>query len=81
MRILLLIAIGLMIYMIIKRFLDARGGVNRRSDTISSDSTGLVKCDYCGIHVVENEALQPDQNTAAYYCCVEHQTLDIKKHG
>ncbi len=81
MRILLLIAIGLMIYIIIKRFLDARAGANQRPDAISSDSTGLVKCDYCGIHVVENEAIQSDRDTVVYYCCVEHETLDIKKHG
>lgn len=81
MRILLLIAIGFMAYIIIKQLLDGRLAKRKHEDEATAESVDLVKCGYCGIHVVASEAIESGEDRAAYYCSVEHQTLDMGKHG
>lgn len=68
MRILVLIAIGLLLYVIIGRLL--RGS---RPTPPKAITEKMVKCKHCGLHVLEQEAIQKGQN---HYCSVEHLEAD-----
>ena len=74
MRILLLIAIGLMVYMIINRLLNAKSD-RHSTDNIAGD---LVACAHCGTHVLQQDAIPSENDNDRYYCCVEHQRLKTK---
>ncbi|OUR71380.1 hypothetical protein A9Q78_10010 [Methylophaga sp. 41_12_T18] len=63
MRILILIAIGLLLYIII-------GNLFRKKKSLSIlASEKMVKCRQCGVHVTEKEAVQSGTN---YFCSHEH---------
>jgi len=64
MRILVLIAIGLLLYVIIGNLLRK----NRAESTVSK-SEEMVRCSHCGLHIPEQEALKSDNK---YYCSKEH---------
>ena len=68
MRILVLIAIGLLLYVII-------GNLLRRSKPSSSNTIAekMVKCKHCGLHILEQEAIRKGNN---YYCTAEHLEAD-----
>lgn len=68
MRILVLIAIGLLLYVII-------GNLLRRSRPSASNATTekMVKCKQCGLHIVEKEAIREGDH---YYCSREHLEAD-----
>lgn len=71
MRILVLIVIGLLLYMII-------GGLFRKkySSKSRSDLGEMVRCKHCGLHVLQQEAIQSDND---YYCSQEH--LEINRQN
>tara|TARA_R110001606_G_scaffold361754_7_gene515185 strand:+ start:81815 stop:82036 length:222 start_codon:yes stop_codon:yes gene_type:complete len=72
MRILVLIAIGLLLYVIIGNMLRR----SRRSTPSSSSNTTtekMVKCKQCGLHILEQEAIRNGEN---YYCSHEHLEAD-----
>jgi uncharacterized protein len=73
MRILILLAIGLMLYIIISRFMN----VSRPQDNGSENdlTTELVKCQYCGVHILMEEAVQSTDDLANYYC-TKHKDMD-----
>ena len=64
MRILVLIAIGLLLYVII-------GNLIRKNRSSSSERvTGkMVRCHHCGLHVLEQEAFKSGND---YYCSKSH---------
>lgn len=65
MRILILLAIGLLLYIII-------GNLIRKSKTPPSAAVGserMVRCEHCGLHIVEKEALEDNRQ---YFCSSEH---------
>lgn len=65
MRILVLLAIGLLLYIIISSLL-------RKSRNLSPSSTTserMVRCEHCGLHIVEKEALEDKQQ---YFCSNQH---------
>jgi uncharacterized protein len=65
MRILVLLAIGLLLYIII-------GNLLRKSRKVPSTSTSserMVRCEHCGLHIVEKEALQDNRQ---YFCSTDH---------
>ena len=64
MRILVLIAIGLLLYVII-------GNLLRKNRPSSSKplSEKMVQCQHCGLHVLEQEAIQDGGD---YYCSQDH---------
>lgn len=68
MRILVLIAIGLLLYVII-------GNLWRRSRPSSPKTITekMVKCKQCGIHILEQEAIREGNH---YYCSREHLEAD-----
>lgn len=70
MRILILIAIGLLLYVII-------GNLWRRSRSQPSPPKAatekMVKCKQCGLHILEQEAIRQADN---YYCSHEHLEAD-----
>lgn len=68
MRILLLIAIGLLLYVIV-------GNLLRRSKTSTPKTTSekMVKCKQCGLHIIEQEAIKEN---AHFYCSREHLEAD-----
>ena len=68
MRILVLIAIALLLYVIIS-------GLIRRSrpPQIQSDSETMVQCHHCSLHILEQEAIRKGDN---YYCSAEHRDID-----
>jgi len=68
MRILVLIAIGLLLYVIIGNILR-----KNRSVTPKTISEKMVQCQHCGLHILEQEAIQDDKN---YYCSQEHLEAD-----
>jgi len=71
MRILILIAIGLLIYVIIGNLLRK----SRRS-ALPPVMGEMVRCDHCGLHILETEALK---KAGQYYCCQEHLEHDVNK--
>jgi uncharacterized protein len=68
MRILVLIAIGLLLYMIIGRLWRSS---RPSSPKIASEK--MVKCKQCGLHILEQEALRQGD---AFYCSHEHLEAD-----
>jgi len=68
MRILVLIAIGLLLYVIIGNLLRK----TRRSPP-KPTTEKMVQCQHCGLHVLEQEAIQEGK---AYYCSQEHLEAD-----
>jgi len=69
MRILILIAIGLLLYVII-------GSLLRRNKPTNVDKiTGkMVQCKHCKLHILEDEALRAGSD---FFCSKEH--LDSQK--
>jgi uncharacterized protein len=66
MRVLILIAIGLLLYIIISNLLrKARLESNKTTHTEK-----MVKCAQCGLHVPQHEAIQQGEN---YFCSQQHQ--------
>lgn len=63
MRILVLIAIGLLLYVIIGNLLRK----NRRQAPLISEK--MVQCEHCKLHILEQEALKSGEQ---YYCSQEH---------
>jgi len=68
MRILVLIAIGLLLYIIIGRLWRSS-----RPSSASSITEKMVKCKHCGLHILEQEAIRNGDN---YYCSHEHLEAD-----
>ena len=68
MRILLLIAIGLLLYVIISKLIR-----QTRPPQIQSDSETMVQCHHCSLHILEQEAIRKGDN---YYCSAEHRDLE-----
>jgi uncharacterized protein len=70
MRILVLIAIALLLYVVIGSFLR-----KQKQQQIASESLAekMVKCHYCGLHVLEQEAVQTADK---YYCSTSHLEAD-----
>ena len=64
MRILVLIAIGLLLYVII-------GGLIRknRPSRPKQISEKMVQCHHCGLHILEQEAIQDGPD---FFCSQEH---------
>jgi len=65
MRILVLLAIGLLLYIIISSLL-------RKSRNLSPSSTTserMVRCEHCGLHIVEKEALEDNHQ---HFCSNQH---------
>ena len=65
MRILVLIAIGLLLYVIISNLLRK----NRPGPPPKSITEKMVKCEHCGLHILEQEAIQSNNH---FYCSQEH---------
>jgi len=68
MRILVLIAIGLLLYVII-------GNLLRRSrpQVPKASAEKMVQCQHCQLHILEQEAIHRSGN---YYCSQEHLDAD-----
>lgn len=66
MRILILLAIGLLLYIIITNLLRNSRSESRKP---SANSERMVRCEHCGLHIVENEALEDNHQ---YFCSNEH---------
>jgi len=65
MRILVLIAIGLLLYIIV-------GNMLRKKKRLSSSDPGaerMVRCRHCGLHLSEKEAISSGKQ---YYCSQSH---------
>lgn len=72
MRILVLIAIGLLLYVIIGNFLRN----NKSSSNKKTITEKMVRCEHCGLHVIEQEAIAANNK---YYCSEEHQKAERNK--
>jgi uncharacterized protein len=72
MRILFLIAAIVLVFMIVRTLLRRPRG-DRNPGKHPLPSGNMVRCDYCGLHVPENEALLSDGRR---YCSQEHRRLD-----
>ncbi|MBT3504170.1 MAG: hypothetical protein HN475_00070 [Piscirickettsiaceae bacterium] len=70
MRILVLIAIGLLLYMIIGSFLRKQ---KRQQLESESPAEKMVSCQHCGLHILEQEAVQAANK---FYCSASHLEAD-----
>lgn len=64
MRILVLIAIGLLLYVIIGQLFR-----KKQSSKSISDLGEMVRCEHCGLHIVKEESIREKDN---YFCCQSH---------
>ncbi len=71
MRILILIAIGLLLYIIIGNILRK----NKLSSLEDTDPEKMVSCKHCGLHILEQEALKSGQS---FYCSQSHLEADTQ---
>ena len=71
MRILILIAIGLLLYIIIGNILRK----NKLSSPKEPDSEKMVSCKHCGLHILEQEAVKSGQR---FYCSQGHLEADTQ---
>jgi uncharacterized protein len=65
MRILILIAIGLLLYVVISNLLRKI----RQEESPQLNAEKMVKCAHCGLHILENEAIKSGQQ---YFCSQQH---------
>lgn len=65
MRILVLLAIGLLLYIIISNLLRK----SRTPPPSATTSERMVRCEHCGLHIVEKEALEDNRQ---FFCSSEH---------
>lgn len=65
MRILILIVIGLLLYVIIGNLIRKKKKLPRST----SDLGEMVRCQHCGLHILEQEAIREGGN---YFCSQEH---------
>ena len=65
MQILVLLAIGLLLYIIIDRLWQQA----KNAPPPPKKMEKMVRCEHCGLHVPEQEAIQYHQQ---YFCSVEH---------
>lgn len=65
MRILVLLAIALLLYIIISNLLRKNSNTINRADKTEK----MVKCELCGLHVVERESFHEGGH---YFCCNDH---------
>ena len=72
MRILVLLAIGLLLYIIISNLIRN----SRRERLNAVDSERMVRCEHCGLHIVEKEALRDERH---YFCSPAH--LEAHRHS
>ncbi len=71
MRILVLIAIGLLLYVII-------GNLIRKNKSISKSQAEfgkMVRCKHCDLHILEQEAVRSGSD---YFCSQQHLEADLK---
>ncbi|WP_438971815.1 PP0621 family protein [Methylophaga sp.] len=65
MRILVLLAIGLLLYIIISNLLRK----SRKPSLSSTTSERMVRCEQCGLHIIEKEALEDNRQ---FFCSRDH---------
>ena len=70
MRILVLIAIGLLLYIIVSKLI-RQTRIGGESPPIESEN--MVQCHYCQLHILEQEAVRSGEN---YYCSQEHAEIE-----
>ena len=70
MRILILIAIGLLLYVIVSNLLF------RNKTLLTMETIKMVKCHHCGIHVPKNESV----HLGEYYCSQTHHDEHHKEN-
>jgi len=68
MRILILIAIGLLLYIIINNLLG-----KKQSEKSTPITEQMVKCEHCGLHILQHEAIEKEHH---FYCSQEHVEAD-----
>ena len=64
MRILILIAIGLLLYIIITTLLR-----KAKAEDEQARMEKIVRCEQCGLHISEHEAIQQNHH---YFCSTQH---------
>jgi uncharacterized protein len=70
MRILILIAIALLLYLVIASFLRKQ---KRQQSELDSPAEKMVTCQHCGLHILEEEAVQAANK---FYCSASHLEAD-----
>lgn len=63
-RLLLLIAIVVVIYLLVRAF---RKNAPRQDKPVVDD---MVRCVHCGVHLPKGESVQAD---GQFFCCAEHR--------
>lgn len=74
-RFFLLLAVGLLITLLYRRFRAYKGQAKLRNKHAITQN--IVRCDYCGLHVPEHENVNDEGRN---YCCLKHKALDQTRH-
>ena len=70
MRILLLLALGLLLYLVFVNLFR-----RKPSTDLPAKAEIMVRCEHCGLHLPEHEAISQDKH---YFCSTEHLELTRK---
>lgn len=77
MRVLVLLAIGLLLYVIISKALKRQAPQRPQA---GKDINTLVPCAQCGINILLREAIASTNSVKVqYYCCVAHREVSSKQ--
>lgn len=68
-RLLLLIAIAVVVYLLIKSY---RKNVPRQDKSVAED---MVRCVHCGVHLPKGEGILAGGD---FFCCAEHRDAHSK---
>ena len=67
-RLLLLSAIAVVVYLLIKSYRkNDRNNESRQDETVAED---MVRCAHCGVHLPKGESIQADGH---FFCGVDHR--------
>lgn len=74
MRILVLIAIGLLLYFIIGNYIRRQKLERDKKDEVLAEK--MVRCHHCGLHILEQEAVS---SQGQFYCSQAHLEAEQNK--
>ncbi|OGS90342.1 MAG: hypothetical protein A2Z95_03005 [Gallionellales bacterium GWA2_60_18] len=70
-RLLLLIAIVIVVYLLVRSF-RSKVAAQDKPKTVTED---MVRCVQCGVHLPRSEAIQSQEK---FFCCVAHRDAYLK---
>lgn len=76
MRALLFFLLILVVFLLVSRLFSKKPSDNNTANhDTKHDPKPMVACDYCGVHLPKEEAIQDEQDSGRYYCSKSHLDL------